>query len=64
MYYHNGYFYERGKQLKIVSQTETFVSFDNGKKFLTFEIQNKIKNYNETESIRIKNKIEHERYTK
>jgi len=46
MLYYNGKWYDFGKEVTIISQDDTFTKFSNGDSFMTFEIKNKIKNYN------------------
>ena len=61
MLYYEGKWYDNTDECTIREQDKTFTTFSNGKKFITFEIEQKINNYNQYKSERIKAKIEYNR---
>lgn len=61
MFYYNSKWYDNNGECTITEQGKTFTIFSNGQKFMTFEVEQKINNYNQYETERIKAKLEYNR---
>lgn len=55
MFYHDNKFYDNDKEIKIVKRDLTFTYFSNGEKYITIEVELKIKSEKESKAIFIKN---------
>jgi hypothetical protein len=61
MLYYNNKWYDNKEEIAITSQDELFTVFSNGKKRMTFEVNQQIKNYNESQVIQFQAKQEYNR---
>jgi hypothetical protein len=61
MLYYNNKWYDNNEEITISAQDKLFTVFSNGKKRMTFEVNQQINNYNESPVIQFKAKQEYYR---